>query len=189
MMANVHPGLKIIVAIIAAIIVGNILDSLGWGIATFFITIFLLIWVWHWIFGSAFESKVELTEELETLLGKLEHIGYMKHKLPLKSRDWCNRLGLFVQFREMGMLARLEAGGNKYHSDIDASVDYSSGITEWKVKKYNPGEWEDLVNPTFEIANWLSIYGGLPEEYADAFNEAIEVYRKEGNLELPHLED
>ncbi len=47
-----------------------------------------------------------------------------------------------------------------FKADIDASIDYSSGLSDWKVKKYNTGDWEDLVNPTLDIAFWLQMYGG-----------------------------
>ncbi len=93
-----------------------------------------------------------------------------------------------MQFHEQGGLARLEAGDGKYRSQIDAWLDYSSG-TEWEVKKYNPGDWEKLVDPTLDIANWLGIHGGLPKEQVDAFNRAIEVFKKEGHLELPRINE
>jgi hypothetical protein len=94
-----------------------------------------------------------------------------------------------VQFREKGNLARLEAGDGKYRSRIDAWEEGSSiesGL-EWKVKKYEPGDWEKLVDPTYEIAMWLLERGGLPEEYMDSFNRAVQVFKKEGHLKLPDV--
>ncbi len=181
-----HPGIQLLVAVVAAIVIGIISDSWGWGIATFFITMFLFIWVADWIFGSPIKSKVEVTDELEELLNKLEIIGHIKNTLPFNARGLCNSLGLFVQLREMANMARLQTGG-EYHSQIDAWQDYSSteSIPEWKVKKYNPGDWEKLVDPTFDIATWLGIYEGLPEKHADAFSRAIEMFKKEGHLDLP----
>jgi len=181
-----HPWIKLLVAIIAAIVVGIIFDSWGWGIATFFILMFIFIWVASWIFGGSIKGKVEVNDELEELLNKLETIGNIKNTLPLNARGWCNSLDLFVQLREMANMKRLQAG-EKNHSQIDAWQDYSpieSG-TEWKIKKYNPGDWEKLVDPTLEIATWLSTYGGLPEEYAESFNRAVQVFKKEGHLKLP----
>jgi hypothetical protein len=130
------------------------------------------------------KGKVEVDDELEELLEKLDTIGRIKDALPLNARGWCNSLGLFVQLREKGGLWRLEAGDDKYHSKIDAWRDYSS---EWKVKKYDPGDWLSLVNPTLDIANWVSEQGGLPEEYADSFNKAVELFKKEGHLKLPDI--
>jgi len=181
-----HPWIKLLVAIIAAIVVGIIFDSWGWGIATFFILMFIFIWVASWIFGGSIKGKVEVNDELEELLNKLETIGNIKNTLPLNARGWCNSLDLFVQLREMANMKRLQAG-EKNHSQIDAWQDYSpiESSAEWKVKKYNPGDWEKLVDPTLEIATWLSTYGGLPEEYAESFNRAIQVFKKEGHLKLP----
>jgi len=184
---NSYPVIKLFVAITVAIVVSVVLDSWGWGIATFFIALFLFVWVAHWIFGGPIKGKVEMTDELEELLFKLEDIGQRKNGLPLKARGWCNIFGLFVQLREMGLQSRLQAGDSKYHSQIDAWQDNSSpeSAFEWKIKKYELGDWERLVDPTYEIANWLSKFGGLPEEYVDSFNKAVEVFKKEGHLELP----
>jgi len=168
---------------IVAIVVGTILDSWGWGIATFFILMFIFIWVASWIFGGPIKAKVEVNDELEELLNKLESIGTIKNALPFNARGWCNSFGLYVQLREMANMTRLQAGG-KHKSQIDAWQDYLESGTEWKVKKYNPGDWEKLVDPTLEIANWLSTYGGPTEEYADSLNRAVEVFKKEGHLEL-----
>ena len=92
-----YPGIKLLVAVIAAIVVGVVLDSWGWSIATFFISMFLFIWVASWIFGGDIKGKVEVTDELEELLNKLETIGDIKNSLPLNARGWCNSLGLYVQ--------------------------------------------------------------------------------------------
>ena len=186
-----YPRIKLLVAVIAAIVVGVILDSWGWGIATFVIFMVLFIWVAHWIFGGTIEGKVEVTDELEKLLFILEDIGQRKNELPLNSHGWCNSLGLYVQLREIGLQSRLQAGDSKYHSQIDAWQDNSSreSVFEWKVKKYEPGDWEKLVDPTYEIVNWLSKFGGLPEEYMDSFNKAIEVYREKGYLKLPRIKE
>lgn len=179
-----HPWIKLLVAIIAAIVFGIIFNSWGWGIATFFIVMFIFVWVASWIFGGSVKGKVEVSDELEELLNKLESVGNIKNELPLSARGWCNSLGLYVQLREKGGMSRLEAGDDKYRSRIDAWRDYSF---EWKVKKYDRGDWEKLVDPTYDIANWLSRYAGLPEEHMSSFNKAIEVFKKEGYLKLPDI--
>ena len=117
-----HPWIKLLVAIIAAIVVGIILDSWGWGIATFFIAMFLFIFVASWIFGGPVKGKVEVNDELEELLDKLETIGNTKNELPLNTSGWCNSLGLYVQLRERANMARLQAG-EEYRSQIDAWQD------------------------------------------------------------------
>jgi len=182
-----RPRIQLLVAVIAAIVIRIISDSWAWGIATFFITMFLFIFVADWIFGSPIKGKVEVNDKLEGLLFKLEIIGTIKNTLPFNQRGWCNILDLYVQLREAANVERLEAGDNMYHSKIDAwreGFPSESGLT-WKVRKYKPGDWEKLVNPTLEIAHWLSTYGGLPEEHVEAFNRAIQVFKKEGHLELP----
>ena len=182
-----RPRIQLLVAVIAAIVIRIISDSWAWGIATFFITMFLFIFVADWIFGSPIKGKVEVNDKLEGLLFKLESIGTIKNTLPFNQRGWCNILDLYVQLREAANVERLEAGDDMYHSKIDAwreGFPSESGLT-WKVRKYRPGDWEKLVNPTLEIANWLSTYGGLPGEHGEAFNRAIEVFKKEGHLELP----
>ena len=153
-----HPRIKLLLAVIAAIVVSIMLDSWGWGIAIFFTAMFLFIFVASWIFGGPIKGKVELNDELEELLNKLRTIGYIKNDLPLSVRGWCNSLGLYVQLKQMGDMIRLEAG-DKLHAQIDAWLEYFY-TTDWKVKKYSPGDWEKLVNPTLDIANWLSRYGG-----------------------------
>ena len=45
------------------------------------------------------------------------------------------------------------------------------------------------VNPTYEIAHWLSTHGGLPEKYTESFDKAIQIFHKEGDLRLPDVED
>jgi len=179
-----YPYAKLLIAVIVAIAVGVISNSVGWGIATFFIMMFIFIWVASWIFEATIKGKVEVTDELEELLEKLVGIGEAKKQLPFNARGWLNSLGLYVQFNEKGGLSRLQAG-DKYRSQIDAWRDY---MYEWKVKRYNPGDWEKLVNPTFEIAEWLLTFEGLPTEHADAFNRAIEVCKKEGQLKLPPID-
>jgi hypothetical protein len=180
-------GIQLLVAVVVAIVIGIISGSWAWGIAAFIITMLLFILVANWILGSPIKGKVEVDDKLEGLLFKLESIGTIKNTLPFNQRGWCNILDLYVQLNEAADVERLEAGDDMYHPKIDA---WREGFTSesrltWKVRKYKPGNWEKLVNPTLEIANWLSTYGGLPEEQGEAFNRAIQVFKKEGHLELP----
>jgi len=186
-----YPYVKLLIAVMVATAVGVISDSVGWGIATFLIMVFIFIWVASWIFEATTKGKVEVTDELEELLHKLYRIGRIKNLLPLDQRGWCNSLGLFVQYRSKGDSSRVRAGDSKHHSEVDAwgeGIGFGPGLEEWKVKKYDPGDWEKLVNPTLKIANWLLTFEGLPEEHADAFSRAIGVFKEEGQLELPRIE-
>ncbi len=183
-----YPYLKLLLAIIVAVAVAIMRDSLGWGLATFlgfmFVFIFVGSWIQDLIFGISIKGEAKVDNELEELLNKLETIGNLKNELPFNSRAWCNSLGLFVQLREKGGLARLQAGDNEYQPRIDAWRDDS---LKWRAKKYDAGDWEKLVSPTLEVTNWLSSLGGLPEEYVDSFNRAVEVFKKEGHLKLPDV--
>lgn len=121
----------------------------------------------------------------EGLLQRLEYIGQIKNKLPFTQRGWCNELGLFVQLWEaMGML-RLQAGG-KYRAQIDAWRDAPG--EPWKVKKYNPGDWERLVEPTVKIAEWLLAEGGLREESKEAFMRAVDAEKLAPQVEVSKAE-
>jgi hypothetical protein len=182
-----HPWIKLLIAIIGAIIVRILLNSWGWSIATFFILMFIFIFVASWIFGAA-KSKVPVNDQMKELLNKLQRVGVKKRELPINARGWCNILGLYVQFKETPSMCRLQAGEQR-NSYIDAWQDYNGDMDEWKVNKYNPGDWEKLVDPTLEIVEWLSKYRGVPEEYLDSFNKAIESFKKEGHLMLPKIKE
>ena len=127
-------------------------------------------------------------KKLEKLLIDLYSVGKLKNMLPSNQRDWCDCLGLNVQLNEADGKARLQAR-EKDIAYIDAwsETPQTWSMSNWKVKTYNSGDWEKLIFPTYAIASWLSAYGGLPKEYEDAFNKAIEVFRKEGRLELPNV--
>jgi hypothetical protein len=158
--------------------------------------------IWRAIVG-----KVKVDVELETLLARLTQIGEIKNKLPLNQRGWCNRLGLFVQLHIAGGHAKLEAGDDKWHSQIEAWIARGSQLNnqswtivegnssrieawitlgaEWQVKKYRRGDWEKLVEPTYDAAKWLLEHGGLPGIYKDSFDRAIEAFERGGSLQLP----
>ena len=125
---------------------------------------------------------------LEGLLVYLYNTARMKNLLPSNQRDLCNCLGLCIQFRKAKDTASLQAG-ERYKLDIDAWSDtpFGGGVAmiNWKIKTYNPGDWEKLVIPTHDLTYWLMSHNGLPKEYEVAFNEAVDVFKQEGRLELP----
>ena len=112
-----YPKAKLLVAVIAAITVGILRDYWGWGIGTSFIAVFLFVRVADWVFERPIKGNAEVDDDLEALLGKLQHTGNIKNTLPLSQRSWGNRLGLFVQLWEAGGMKRLQAGGSAPHSD------------------------------------------------------------------------
>ena len=116
------------------------------------------------------------------LIQNLEKIARIKESLPKRSRGWCNELGLFVQMREAAGMARLQAGG-KFRSKIDLWRD--SPTESWQVKKYRPGDWEELAEPTLKLAKWLAPRGGLANTVENDFQYAINTFRYTGSLNLP----
>ncbi len=127
------------------------------------------------------------SKKLRDLIGDLHLIGVSKDSLPFKERNWCNALGLYVQYRDLDRYTHgvdgvwVKAGG-KYRVKIEGWTDYDK---LWEIKKYKPGNWEALVKPTLQIVKWLCSYGGLRIEDQEEFKRAIEGFRKDGKLELP----
>ena len=88
--------------------------------------------------------------------------------------------------REAGGMARLQAGG-KFRSKIDLWRD--SPGNPWQAKKYRPGDWEDLVEPTLELAKWLEVRGSVTLLVKGDFHYAIKAFSNTGELELPERLD
>ena len=120
------------------------------------------------------------------LIQKLEEIARIKKALPARAQAWCNELGLFVQMRDPSGMASLQAGG-KFRSRINLWRDYSTD--SWQVKKYRPGEWETLVEPTLILAKWLAPRGAVTELVKDDFEYAIKIFHNTRRLELPERAD
>ena len=116
------------------------------------------------------------------LIENLEEIARIKESLPARSRGWSSELGLHVQMREAGGMARLQAGG-KFRSRVDLRRD--SPTDSWQVKKYKLGDWEALVEPTLKLVKWLEVRGGVSNDAKSEFKQAIEGFRKSGHLILP----
>ena len=118
----------------------------------------------------------------DEVLYPLEDIGRIKSKLPLSQRGWCDVLGLYVQYRSILGRARLQAG-EKRKVFLDARQREPFG--PWEVKKYEPGEWERLVIPTYTIAQSIYDAGGLTEEMHPQLMEAVHQFKTTGELKLP----
>ena len=84
--------------------------------------------------------------------------------------------------REARGMARLQAGG-KFRSRIDLWRDSPTDF--WQVKKYRTGDWERLVEPTLELAEWLEARGGVTSQVKSDFRYSIKGFRSTGELELP----
>ena len=118
------------------------------------------------------------TEAIETL----ERIARLKDSLPSRYRGLSSELGLYVQLRQAGGAARLQAGG-KFRSRIDLRRE--APAEPWQAKKYRPGDWENLIEPTLALVGWLEERGGVPGDARREFQQAIQGFRDSGHLTLP----
>ena len=125
---------------------------------------------WRW-------EEIEGVEE--DLILSLESIARMKIELPLSQRNFVADLGLHVQLRELGDSGRLEAGIGGRSTVFDARRD---GL-EYKVKKYERGEWERLVDPTMALARWILDEGGVSDQNQAKFEALIEGFQRTGELD------
>ena len=120
---------------------------------------------------------------IDTLYG----IASLKGVLPFGLRGWCNELGLFVQMHRTRGTTSLKAGGKfiaKVHAWLDAPG--SDTYPSWQVKKYKPGDWESLVDPTYKLTCWVWQQHDLGNPYmVSQLEAAIEEFRRTGCLELP----
>ena len=124
------------------------------------------------------QIKLISTEAIQTL----ERIARLKDSLPARYRGFSSELGLYVQLRQAGGAARLHAGG-KFRSRIDLRRE--APAEPWQVKKYRPGDWENLIEPTLALVGWLEERGGVPGDASKEFQQAIQRFRDSGHLILP----
>lgn len=95
------------------------------------------------------------------VIGALSHIGICKANLPEHTRGWISRLGLYVQYTQRGEWGLLQAGDGKWRPRIH--LEYDGKKREWEVRKYDSGAWEELIQPTFELATWVFANVGVGE--------------------------
>jgi hypothetical protein len=106
----------------------------------------------------------------------------------LHLRGWVNALGLYVQERRAGGRSRLQAGG-RFRSYLDAWCEEDG---DWQITKFDENAWQlrfaHLVEPTCEIADFLSHFDDLDTGSADALKKAILHYKTTGSwLGLPEV--
>jgi tetratricopeptide (TPR) repeat protein len=128
------------------------------------------------------KTRKGVRQPSDGLLVKLLRIGEIKSSLPFDQRGWCNELGLFVQLRQANEILRLEAGG-KFRARI--RVQREGPNEPWRIVKYQAGAWEDLVQPTLELAEWLGDREGFPGLVKDDFDRAVKAFRAGSSLVLP----
>ena len=64
---------------------------------------------------------------------------------------------------------------------LDASRELPIG--RWRVEQYRQGDWENLVEPTRQLATWVAVRGVTEETIAD-FLSAIDGFRRTKTLKL-----
>ncbi|MCL0079504.1 hypothetical protein M1O19_00205 [Dehalococcoidia bacterium] len=141
---------------------------------------------------------------LSRIVDILDDTADWKDQLPPSQRGWVSSLGLYVQrriVRGRRFVTRRIQAGSKFHAYIDArrtdDIQYGDDfavfrqyhISEWRIKKYESGDWENLVVATNEIASWLYRVGGLYEDDKDIFDRAVATFKETGKLELPERTD
>ena len=120
------------------------------------------------------------------LIQQLYEIANIKRFMPTRVRIFFNELGLHVQMRETSGMESLKAGG-RFRSRIDL---WRERHTEpWEVKKYRPGDWEGLVEPTYRLAHWLGVREAVTSAVKADFEYAVRTFRSTGELELPERLD
>lgn len=116
------------------------------------------------------------------LVERLEFIGEFKNRSPLATKGIFNILGLYVQRHGLMGVERLDAGSSPNRSSFAATRDRED--RQWKIKKYEPGEWEKLVEPTLEIADWMTTLKKFEEDEWEILKQAAGQFKKTGVLGL-----
>ncbi len=116
-------------------------------------------------------------------------IGFIKRMLPTKLRGWCNEPGLYVQLNDFSGGTQMKAGG-KFIAKVHLCLEFNSpSYLNWELKKYKQGDWEALIEPTYQLTCWIHDryekgHMELPEA-GHKLRWAIVEFRRTGNLELP----
>ena len=123
----------------------------------------------------------------QELIDDLVRIGTLKNGYPFRERSMFNELGLYVQMKSWKGMTSLKAGG-KFISRINLYQPEQDQM--WELKKFKPGEWQELVKPTLELAEWLHKWEGMGGPIAELdFREAVQGFKKTGSLKLPRTEE
>lgn len=129
------------------------------------------------------------------LISMVAFIAEMKDCLPVYQRGFLNTYGFYVQMRKDSkeLFAHYKAGG-RFISKLEFSglwgfleKPQTVGEAQLRVTKYNPGDWEEKVKPTYVKAQRIdealrlagqAMKSGDTQEY-DRAQEAFEKALKE----------
>ena len=110
--------------------------------------------------GGKVADKPEPNMKLISMVAFIGRVNYVLHSAPLRRRGHLNTYGLIVQRRVRGKGREYYEAGGRWITQLqfsgigDRLVDayeagYSAKECELVVTKYNPGEWEKQVEPTY----------------------------------------
>jgi len=183
---NVAVALSLLVGLAGGLYGGHWLSGLIAMCQSFVLSILL---------GEPLQSGLELPEarwwrgddqgRREERVRELVQIGEAVNMLPAGDRPWCSMLGLRVRLDVAGEGATLRVGDG-LATRVEARREGEGG--KWVVETYIGGEWEGLVGPTMELAEWLAERGGVSVGMRNTLWEAIEGFRRRGVLDLSALE-
>lgn len=134
------------------------------------------------MFFSSFGSR---TKPHPLLFEQLKRIAQVEDSLPPSQWGSCYALGLHVEYQVLPGRIRAETlrAGSRTVSYLECERPYLLG-GDWEIIKYEPGEWETLVQPTLRLAEWLADGGGLYQECETTYLSAIEEFVQTGEFGL-----
>ena len=121
------------------------------------------------------------TDVTQQLAGILERIGEIKNQIGPRYSGLCDELGLSVQLKQIGGMYRVQA----HQSFVVVEIWRYNSIDAWTVRKYETGAWEELVEPTFRLSQWVQAHIDDIQVYEDDFKETVQEFRRARVLRLP----
>jgi hypothetical protein len=120
------------------------------------------------------------------LLQDLFLIGMMKASMSMYQKGLAQRLGFYVQLMTgFKQRTQLQAGDHWRKPRLVVEYQPKPGTPgPWyltKVKRYLPGEWEQLTAPSLELTAWVMLWDKAP---VDRVNHAVDGYRQIGEWSL-----
>lgn len=122
--------------------------------------------------------------EVAEVVDRLVRIGECVDRVPAGDQAWCGMLGLHVRMGQVGGYARLWVSDG-VESRVEARR-VGEGDS-WEVERYVGGEWEELVEPTLELVEWMAENGGVPVDKKGSLQRIKERFTKQGVLDLSEV--
>lgn len=141
-------------------------------------------------FGKRIDKYDEKTLQI------LWDIWNQKKSLPEEYRGIANSLGLYVQ---RGSEFSFIAAGSQLETKTEFDIDFTARLLgrdgKSKVSKYQKGDWESLIIPTFQLLEWVVIPGQEvvverleSDEFRSKLRDAIEHFETNRNFAPGYFE-